>query len=157
MLPDTLLDGMSVADRVETWCHRLTHPAPTDAATLVAVTGDQVLGFCSVGPARDRDAPAGTGELWALYVDPDHWRGGVGWALDDAAVVTLGATGATRATLWVLTANARARSFYEARGWVADGATRVDRREGPVPVDLAETRYARPVHPVHPVHPVRPG
>lgn len=157
VLPDALLDQMSVADRVGTWRDRLTHPGPTDVITLVAVTGEQVLGFCTVGPARDGDAPVGTGELWALYVDPHHWRGGVGRALDDAAVVTLGATGVVRATLWVLTANDRARAFYEDRGWVADGATRVDRRQGPVAVDLAETRYARPVKPVRQVDPVRPG
>lgn len=147
LLPDAVLDGLSVPDRAATWRHRLTHPVPTDATVLVAVRGDDLLGFCSVGWARDDDAPGGTHEVWAFYVDPGQWRRGVGRALDRPLVDHLTAVGATRSTLWVLTGNRRARGFYEACGWVSEGTTRVDHRDGPVPVDLPETRYVRSVPP----------
>ncbi len=143
LLPDAVLDGLSLAQRTVDWRDRLTQPDPDGATTLVAVTGTDVVGFASVGATRDGDAPAGTGELWALYVDPDRWRHGAGRALEEAACLELVRTGAVRATLWVLSANARARAFYESCGWGADGTTRVDRREAPAPVTLAETRYAR--------------
>ncbi|VXB37124.1 GNAT family N-acetyltransferase [Nocardioides sp. AX2bis] len=143
LLPDAVLDSLSVAERTVGWRERLTHPDPGGAATSVAVVADQVLGFSSVGPSRDPDAAPLTGELWALYVDPDRWRRGTGRALDAAAVEGLARTGTTTATLWVLSTNTRARAFYERQGWRVDGATRVDRRGGPDPVDLAETRYTR--------------
>lgn len=44
------------------------------------------------------------------------------------------------ATLWVLTSNARARSFYERQGWADDGAVKAERRGTAV---LEEVRYRR--------------
>lgn len=147
LLPDAVLDALSVGERTAGWRRRLTSPSSTGATTSVAVVGGRVVGFSSVGASRDADPASGTGELWALYVDPDHWRSGAGRALDTTAVADLAGTGATRATLWVLSTNARARAFYERCGWEADGSTRVDRRPGPPPVDLVETRYARALPP----------
>ncbi len=37
--------------------------------TLVAVDGAVICGHITVGPSRDEDM-AGSGEVWALYVDP---------------------------------------------------------------------------------------
>jgi len=48
------------------------------------------------------------------------------------------ASGATAATLWVLTTNQRARYFYERQGWAADGAEKTVWRGD---VRLDETRY----------------
>ena len=64
------------------------------------------------------------GEIRTLYVDPDHWSGGVGSALLEAAVGHLRAHGGTPVHLWVIAANERARRFYERFGFVADGASR---------------------------------
>jgi hypothetical protein len=51
------------------------------------------------------------------------------------------------ATLWVLDVNARARKFYEQAGWLIDGATKEDQRDG---FTLHEVRYAMALHaPVH--------
>lgn len=147
LLPDAVLDGLSVPDRAATWRHRLTHPAPADPTTLVAVSGADVLGFCSAGGTRDAGAPRGTHEVWAFYVDPAQWRRGVGRALDRSLLTHLTAVRATRSTLWVLTGNTRARGFYESCGWVPEGTTRVEHRDDPAPVDLPESRYVRSVPP----------
>ncbi len=140
-----MLDALDVDERTRVWRDRLAHPGPADATTLVATAGGHVQGFASIGRARDDDAPPGTRELWALYVDPDRWRQGVGGALDRAVVADLVAAGAVRCTLWVLTGNVRARSFYERRGWTLEGATKVDVRSGGIGAGavLEETRYER--------------
>jgi hypothetical protein len=58
----------------------------------------------------------------------------------DAALQGLAGAGFTAATLWVLESNARARRFYEACGWSADGTAKVDDSRG---FPLSEVRYRR--------------
>jgi GNAT superfamily N-acetyltransferase len=82
----------------------------------------------------------GYGLLRTLYVVPSHWNRGVGSQLHDFALARLRACGVEEARLWTLTENARARAFYEKRGWVLTGATRVVQFP-PYPLDV---QYARP-------------
>ena len=65
-----------------------------------------------------------SGEVYAIYVRPDAWGTGSGWALMDAAVAWL-ADRWQEAILWVAEENPRARRFYERYGWVAE-STRVE-------------------------------
>lgn len=88
----------------------------------VASDGEQIVGYAGVGPERDPEAPAGTGELYALYVHPDAWGSGAGRALMDAAVADLRDKGCTAVWLWVLEANNRARHFYTRYGFTETGA-----------------------------------
>ena len=77
-----------------------------------------------------------TGEwLDGLYVRPEAWGTGVAGELHDRAIETLRANGIERARLWVLEHNARARRFYEKRGWREDGTSRVVEFP-PHPIDL---------------------
>lgn len=102
--------------------------ATTDAGhprTLVAVDGAVICGHITVGRSRDDDM-VGCGEVWALYVDPLRWRSGTGRALLAAGCDHLSNAGYTRAHLWVISANLRARRFYESTGWRADGRERVE-------------------------------
>ena len=66
------------------------------------------------------------GDLARLHVHPSRWGDGIGAALHDAAVDALRAAGHARAELWVIEANARARSLYERKGWVLDPARVLD-------------------------------
>jgi GNAT superfamily N-acetyltransferase len=88
------------------------------------------------------DAPSipGAGELYAIYLDPAHWGRGYGRALMRAAERGLAEAGFSKAYLWVLETNARARRFYEIAGWAADGGTKVEHRGT---VELREVRYRR--------------
>jgi GNAT superfamily N-acetyltransferase len=52
-----------------------------------------------------------------LYVDPRYWGRGIGRRLHDAALDRLRSAGHGVVALWVLEANARARSMYERWGW----------------------------------------
>ena len=73
--------------------------------------------------------------LEAIYVRPSSWGGGLAARLHDAAVAELRARGVSRARLWVLEENARARRFYERLGWRPDGTSRVVEFP-PNPIDL---------------------
>jgi ribosomal protein S18 acetylase RimI-like enzyme len=92
-----------------------------------------------VGKCRDEDAIVTTGELYAIYVAPQAMNQGLGSALMMVGKEQLIAHGFTRATLWVLESNQRARRFYESKGWAADGVTRSAEVGG---VTLPEIRYA---------------
>jgi ribosomal protein S18 acetylase RimI-like enzyme len=60
----------------------------------------------------------------------------------DAALDRLVSAGFSEATLWVLDSNARARRFYEAGGWSADGAQKRDEDRG---FPVTQVRYRKPL------------
>lgn len=120
-MPDALLDGLDVGKRAVRW-QELLAARDDSISTWVALVGKSVVGFCHAGPSRDEDAgtpPAA--EIRAIYVLPEHWRSGAGWALCGAAREDLRERGFTEVTLWVLDSNARARAFYERQGFRLDG------------------------------------
>jgi ribosomal protein S18 acetylase RimI-like enzyme len=134
VFPHEALDAFrSDANR---WRARLSAPPPRSAA-FVAEDVAGVAGFVSLGKSRDS---GGAGEVYAIYVDPDRWRSGVGAALMLRAEEELRAYGFPAATLWVLDNNPRARGFYESAGWEFDGETKTDTYLG---VEVAEVRYGR--------------
>jgi ribosomal protein S18 acetylase RimI-like enzyme len=94
---------------------------------------ERLEGFVTFGASRDQDA-RGLGEVYALYVDPGRYRGGVGRMLMVAARERLAEEGFDEAVLWVLQGNDRARAFYEGEGWRPDGASRVEN-----PYDIVST------------------
>lgn len=125
----------------ESWAHnydfrRVGLRVPT---TLVAVAGETVRGFASLGLCRDDDL-ADHGELMAIYVDPTYLNTGTGCLLIGAARERLAARGFADAALWVLRDNDRARRFYQRDGWLLDGTGRT-RVYGGRPVQ--EVRYRR--------------
>ena len=145
LMPDEYLDGLRPEERARRYDFSGTDPrAP---ATIVAVDGDALIGFATVAPAADPDAPDG-GELCALYVDPDHLRRGVGSALLRAALAQLRAKGYTDATLWVHAGNRTAQAFYRRHGWSADGIGRSATAWG---VAVDEVRYHRAITREEPV------
>jgi ribosomal protein S18 acetylase RimI-like enzyme len=121
MLPDGFLDSLRVDSRERGWHEMLTRDEPGRTPAWVAEEEGRVAGFVSCGPPRDEDVPLPGAEIYAIYVRPELWRGGIGRALLDTATAHLRATGARTLVLWVLEANERARAFYEAMGWRPDG------------------------------------
>ena len=96
----------------------------------------------SARPAMTMKSPADSGELAAIYLLPGAWGKGLGRELMSSALSALSDAGFGEATLWVLDTNSRARRFYEAAGWHADGAVTQDGTRGFV---LNEVRYRRPL------------
>jgi ribosomal protein S18 acetylase RimI-like enzyme len=133
LIPDDVLDGLSVERRTETWRGWLATASPV-AVWVAEEEGGRIVGFVSAGPSEDRDAA----EIQAIYVEPDRSGRGIGRALLRRAVDELRAGGHAEVVLWVLDGNDRAQRFYEAAGWRADGGAKVEAMEG---VDLSQVRY----------------
>lgn len=116
LLPEPVLDGLSVHVRRRAWEERIGDQA---RSVLVADDGGAVAGFCAVAPAE--------GEIAALYVDPERWRRGVGGALLDAGLDLLRECGAAEVVVWLIGTNEAARRLYERFGFVTDGAEKRER------------------------------
>jgi GNAT superfamily N-acetyltransferase len=92
---------------------------------LVAEIEGSVVGFASFGPPLDEQLDASAiGELYAIYVEPEHSGAGVGRALMAELLQRLRDDGFVEAILWVFDDNPRTRVFYELAGWRADGAVK---------------------------------
>jgi RimJ/RimL family protein N-acetyltransferase len=135
LMPDALLDGLSVTQREVTWRDALSDDQ--GPAVYVAVQDGAVVGFCAVAaPGRDSDAADDSAEIGAIYVDPGLWRTGVGRALMDVALRDLRAGGWRSVTLWVLAENHQARHFYARLGFEPDGAEMTHEPSGGTEVRL---------------------
>lgn len=138
LMPAEYLDGL----RPEDWVGRYEFGAePGKPETLVAVEDGAILGFATVAPLRHA-AARGTGEIWALYVDPPWWGRDIGRALIEGARNRLRAAGFREAVLWVLAGNTRAQRFYRRDGWLDDNARRTRTVRG---LTVDEIRYRRPL------------
>jgi RimJ/RimL family protein N-acetyltransferase len=137
LLPAPLLADLRIDDRHRRWQASMREPA---RATYVVEdeTAAGIIAVAEIGPCRDADATDHTGELIALHVAEPFWRQGVGSLAHRHALGELAAHEYTGATLWVLTGNARARRFYEAAGWTADGTARDVQVLG---TEIPEVRY----------------
>ncbi|MCK0112354.1 GNAT family N-acetyltransferase [Ornithinimicrobium sp. F0845] len=98
---------------------------------VVAQYDDGLVGFISVGPAREEDGPTDT-QLWAINVLAEHYGTGVAQELMDIGL------GEGPAYLWVAEGNDRAIRFYERNHFRLDGGRATDREDG-----LVELRMVR--------------
>jgi ribosomal protein S18 acetylase RimI-like enzyme len=140
-------DLLAALDPAQFAARRREYAGHPDVRTLVAEDEGVVCGFAAFGPyqraQRPDDLDRSIGELYALYVEPRSWGGGLGRALLAAAARALAARGLADLRLWVLEDNAPARRFYERSGLAADGERSTIRltRPGGAVVDLPEVRY----------------
>jgi GNAT superfamily N-acetyltransferase len=129
LIPQPYLDALVPEDRLGMWRDVLAGTSWPRFGTFVTEGGGPgapVTGFATVGPSRDDDAdPAEVGEVYTIYLDPSAWSTGAGAALLETAVAEMRLASYRRATLWTLGTNERAKRFYERRGWVADGSSKL--------------------------------
>ena len=139
-MPQDYLHGLDPAVRAQAWRRIMAETEPSRGGVLAAVTdGGGITGFASFGPARDHDTdPRQTGEVFAIYVDPDAWGTGTGRLLMAGATAELARLGYTDAILWVLDTNDRARRFYALAGWAEEGTSKTDASRG---FYITEVRY----------------
>lgn len=103
--------------------------------TVVAVVGDDVAGFVMV--VDD--------EVEQVYVSARHRGTGVADALLTEAERLVGQNGHHRAWLAVVAGNARARRFYERRGWTDEGGFDYAAAGDDGPIAVPCRRYVKPV------------
>ena len=109
-MPEDFLTQMSVQRRVTFWREAVEFGEPQ----LVLATQDKkVVGFAGFDRSRDKGSKSTTGEIWALYVLPEHWGQGAGLALWDSVREGLKEEGCTQVTVWTLLENQRALRFFE--------------------------------------------
>lgn len=122
LVPDSYLDDLDFLAREESF--RQIYTRQPEDNFLVEENG-QVIGILTIGECRDDDLEmACTGEIWGIYLHPEHWRKGVGRILCNFALRELLERSYEEVVLWVFEGNEYARKFSEAMGFSADGASK---------------------------------
>ena len=134
LLDEGYLGGLSTDQLTDHW-ERAIDRLPSTEHLLVIETEGSVVGYAHTGPSRGGDAAPQAGELYALYVRPDHWDLGVGRAIHDAGLEGMAGDGYLRARLWMLGTNDRARRFYGRQGWTTVAGRRTQEFGGQTVVD----------------------
>lgn len=138
-MPQAHLDAMDVAADAERHRSRFLR-GDGGVVDLVAERAGELVGWACHGPYRDGEVHTSDAELYAIYVDPERFGGGIGHALLEESLRLCAAAGRTRMLLWVIEGNSGARRFYERAGFRADGAREPFEVEG---VSVPEVRYAK--------------
>lgn len=139
LVPKPYLDAMDPVREEPAWKTRIAETRWPSSGVLVAETEAGIVGFTSFGPSQEDPAVA---EIGTLYAVPEVWGAGVGKQLMPATLAALRQAAYAHATLWVLEDNERARRFYEAHGWHADGTAVEDTTGG---ASLKKLRYRHPL------------
>ncbi|MFQ5844606.1 MAG: GNAT family N-acetyltransferase [Planctomycetota bacterium] len=113
ILPDRVLVGLSQSRQALIWSRAIAKRGRAEFVAVAEDPADGVIGFASSGPAVE--GPPGWGEVFTLYVLPDHQGEGLGRALLAALFSDFVAHGIGAALIWVLAANPF-RFFYQAMG-----------------------------------------
>lgn len=113
MLSRAMLCAMTQKGQTARWLSAIR----AQAREVVLVAEDAKAGLVamsSFGPARDRSLGY-DGEVYTLYVDPNHYGQGAGRALLNGAFATLRSHGFSSCVIWAHARN-NARFFYETMG-----------------------------------------
>src|SRR5665213_647411 len=136
-IPDAILEALDMDKRAIFWNK---HLASQSRGVFVAELGKEIIGFCDLIPSRDTDSNSmETGEIAAIYVQPEFWRKGAGDTLCRRSFKEARLQNYTAVTLWVLSSNIAARNFYETMGFRLDGKTKID--QSFQNYELHEVRY----------------
>ncbi len=124
LVPERYFSERAFERRKAWWLQNLSAESPA-GPVWVAERDDRIVGFASAGPAIGPDAekgyaPARALQLFTIYLLASEHGTGAGRALLEGVI------GDQPAQLWVATANARARAFYERNGFHVDGGEYVD-------------------------------
>ena len=122
LLPQSYLDSLTQASFEKRWTNGMS--VNNDVVRLVALEKSSPIGFIvGLENRTPEKCPKATGEIWALYVHPDHWEKGVGKLLFLEFQEVMKEKGHKNLLLWALASNDRARGFYEAMGGELISAT----------------------------------
>ena len=116
----------------EEWDDEVARHAAPNAMLVATNDANRVIGFVAVHPAD--------GEMYLLFVHPDHARRGVGRTLLDAAHDVLRRAGCREVFLHTDERNERAIAFYEAAGYRRDGTVKESEFRG---MHLREPRLVK--------------
>lgn len=128
VLPAEVLAGLDAEQFAASWRQAISAPPTPLHRVLVALEGEQRVGFVAFGPDADRQPadpePESTAAISALLVEPRWGRRGHGSRLLAAASDLTQAAGARRLVAWVPATDTATLEFYRTAGWAADGLQR---------------------------------
>jgi ribosomal protein S18 acetylase RimI-like enzyme len=131
ILPDSVRKGFTV----DKWVSKFQQMIAEETQVIALIKDkEKILGYTIIGPNRDEDLEDNCGEVWGLYISPDHWRKGLGTQLTKWACRQLKSRGYDIGTLWVFQTNLAAREFYQAMGFTSDRATKEVKPGAPLAV-----------------------
>ena len=119
ILDQALLDSLDVKEREKMWRETLI-PNP-ERTNLVLEIGGHILAWSAFASSCD---DSGSQELIGIYVDPKHFREGLGSELLNSTLSKMKTERTSCISLWVLKENAQAIGFYEKNGFKPSGLTR---------------------------------
>jgi ribosomal protein S18 acetylase RimI-like enzyme len=117
--------------RASRWRLRLEVDEPGSRVAAAIDKDGTIIGLATAGVSRDEEAVTAW-ELYSINVVAEQQGSGLA---DELLAV---AVGDSETTVWVLTQNPRARSFYSRHGFGIEGATMVDEVTG-----VSEMRLVR--------------
>lgn len=149
LLPRGTLDGLDTPQVRQAWADTIQG----GATVLIAIEGNDQVGFVVAGPAPEDDVAAADGTLppdaahtvlvSTLLVEPRWGRRGHGGRLLATAAAMLRDAGATRGIVWVPAEDPASLNFYHRRaGWHPDATIRTLDAEGRL---LRELRLTGPL------------
>ncbi len=113
IIDQAYLDSICQTKRLQ---GRLEHMAKAISWTFVVEHEHKIIGVCDIGPARTPEF--GRGEIYAMYVDKDHHRQGVGGMLWNAAFEKLKRENLSPVIIIALSKNFQAQNFYKKMGGI---------------------------------------
>ncbi len=116
IIDQSYLDKICPKQRLDS---RLEYMAKAISWTFVVEHNGKIIGECDIGFSRTPEF--GKGEIYALYVDKEHHRQGVGTMLWNAAVQKLNQENLVPYIVLMLSRNSSARGFYQNMGGVVCG------------------------------------
>jgi GNAT superfamily N-acetyltransferase len=120
-LPQDALD-VPLEQAAALWLRAIEVPPTQTHRVLVAMDGDELVGFAASGPTDDGDVDAV--EVSTLLVEPRWGRRGHGSRLLAVTVDHWRGDGATTAVSWVWERDTASHAFLTGAGWSPDGAAR---------------------------------
>ncbi len=128
VLPAEVLVGLDAGRFAASWQAAIERPPTPAHHVLVALEGDQRVGFAAFGPDADRQPddpePEHTAAIATLLVEPRWGRRGHGSRLLAAVTDLARAGGVRRLVAWVPVADTASLEFYRSAGWAPDGLQR---------------------------------
>jgi Sortase and related acyltransferases len=114
LVPSSVLVRLSRRAQAREWTAQLSRRQFAEWVVVAELANGTIIGFGSCGEARTAGLPQ-VGEVYTLYVSPEHQERGIGRALLLRLFELLADRGLTSALVWVLAQNP-SRFFYEAMG-----------------------------------------
>lgn len=128
VLPEPVLAALEVEQFTAGWRAAIGQPPSPRHHVLIAMEGEQRVGFAAFGPDDDRQPedpdPDATASIAALLVEPRWGRRGHGSRLLAAVADLASGQGVRRLVAWVAAADSASLEFYRSAGWQADGLQR---------------------------------